>query len=659
MTWLLQSIVLLLNQTPLKYLFGRIYDVGVRRVVAALSANPAVACIMGSGSYFEKRATPGLSDVDLIIVLNEKVTRADPAVDELAHTYERVRRIFPFLGRWHEKEANLIFLSDIAVGFPVPESFRIRFKQGRLVPLYGNLKCGIVSGAMTTSELATEINTLLRFSLVADRRHARRLVFWKRIFAKLGALAEQLDVADLSREIRGRAELTFLAEDDTPLFFRRGEPERLFSLQLALTRRIFDAVAAREPKLKIRPAVLAARVAPSPAPTPFSSALDPPNNHRLSIRTIPSVPIGLTPRLLYFSVDDRIPLLEIRDEAYDGLQRLRHAKQRRPALEEENSLVSADGFLFIATRQSSFVDLIPLDPLQFANVYAAAFGDSLEFEIPENVLAEQKAMATATFRGLAHMYKSNDGTITKLSFPCILREHDAEVIEGALRLLRVRIACEPDWTLVQRSSHLFQYLGQRYPECEHFLIELERYYRLLYEDLSLGQVTANNLYRCLHQFMTQALTGAATITVDPPHKHLGITVGVITRNRADDLRQMLDSLTRQRRVPDEVLVVDNGSTDHTQAVLERFRDRLPIRCEFLERPSIPGARNLVLESAAHEIVSFIDDDCVSEPEWLAAVESGFLRADNIGIVGGWVTHEPAPHRSTVENYYRVFHHVKS
>ena len=203
MTWLLQSIVLLLNLTPLKSVFSRIHDLGVRRAVAALSRHPAVACILGSGSYFEKRSTPGLSDVDLIIVLNEKVTRADAAADEIAHTYEWVRRIFPFLGRWQEKEGNLIFLSDMAAGFPAPESFRVRFKQGRLVPLYGELPGDIVSGAVTTSELLTEINTLLRVSLVADPRHARRLVFWKHIFTKLSALAELLDLRDWSGEMRG------------------------------------------------------------------------------------------------------------------------------------------------------------------------------------------------------------------------------------------------------------------------------------------------------------------------------------------------------------------------------------------------------------------------------------------------------------------------
>jgi glycosyltransferase involved in cell wall biosynthesis len=159
--------------------------------------------------------------------------------------------------------------------------------------------------------------------------------------------------------------------------------------------------------------------------------------------------------------------------------------------------------------------------------------------------------------------------------------------------------------------------------------------------------------------MYQELAGVEPVEVDSPYAHLGITVGVITRNRAGDLAEMLESLTRQVRPPDEVLVVDNGSTDRTKEVLERFRECLPIQYKFLERADIPAARNMVIESAANEIISFIDDDCISEPQWLAAIERGFLRAENVGVVGGWVHHQPAARRSTVDNYYRIFHHIKS
>jgi glycosyltransferase involved in cell wall biosynthesis len=94
-------------------------------------------------------------------------------------------------------------------------------------------------------------------------------------------------------------------------------------------------------------------------------------------------------------------------------------------------------------------------------------------------------------------------------------------------------------------------------------------------------------------------------------------------------------------------------------IIDRFRDRLPIRSLFLAEASIPAARNLVIEEARYDIISFIDDDCLSERGWLAAVERAFLRAENIGIVGGWVRHQPAPAPSSVDDYYRVFHHTKS
>ena len=661
--WLLQSVVLLLNLTPVSHVFRRIYGLGLKRLVATLSRHPAVFGIFGCGSYFEGRPTYGLSDIDLIIVLRDGVTRSDAAPGETADSYERVRRFFPFLGRWHEKEANLIFLSDLAAGFPLPESFRVRLKQRRLVQLYGEpLPSDLVRGPIASSEVLAELTTLLRLSLVTDVRYARRVAFWKRIFRKMIALAELLDLPQLAAEAQAHPELTFLDESDTWLFFRAAHPERLYSLQLTMARRMCEALQARHPEVQIQFGVPTAPESEDAAPPELEPVLSPAvaelvRGGWLSARTVPSTPIGLVPRLLYFSIDERIPVLELRESAYRGLHRLRQSILRPPQV-DENALVAAEGFLFVVTRQPAFVDFVPLDPLQFANVYAAAFGDALSFKLPANVLAEQQAAADAVFRGLALLYRAHEAHITKLPYPCIYRENDADLVENAFRILRVRIAGTRERILIQRSSDLFEYLRQRHPECRDFLVELQRYRQYLYGGLTAAEV-ANNVYRCLHQFMWQFLSGADRIALDPVQKHLEITVGVITRNRAGDLANLLDSLTRQRRAPDEVLVVDNGSTDNTQAVLEGFRDRLPIQARFLAEASIPKARNLVIKEAAHDIVSFIDDDCISEPEWLAAVERGFLRAENIGMVGGWVRHQPAARRSSVDNYYQVFHHTKS
>jgi hypothetical protein len=202
------------------------------------------------------------------------------------------------------------------------------------------------------------------------------------------------------------------------------------------------------------------------------------------------------------------------------------------------------------------------------------------------------------------------------------------------------------------------FLGRKYPGCESFLQELPEYYQRLAGEDGQG-VGGINLYRCLLQFMSQALMGVSAPLIQASGKRLGISVGIITRNRAADLQEALESLRLQIRQADEIVIVDNGSTDATRELVDRFNDRLPISYYRLDAASIPNARNLVIAKAAHEIVAFTDDDCIVEPEWLEAVERGFLRADNVGIVGGWVRHQPAAEASMIDTYYSLFHHNKT
>src|ERR1700736_1367159 len=73
-------------------------------------------------------------------------------------------------------------------------------------------------------------------------------------------------------------------------------------------------------------------------------------------------------------------------------------------------------------------------------------------------------------------------------------------------------------------------------------------------------------------------TAAALSTAAPTIQRTGSLrppVGTPTFNQADTLVQTLESLLSQTRPPDEIVVSDHYSTDHTQQVISRYADCIP------------------------------------------------------------------------------------
>ncbi len=135
-------------------------------------------------------------------------------------------------------------------------------------------------------------------------------------------------------------------------------------------------------------------------------------------------------------------------------------------------------------------------------------------------------------------------------------------------------------------------------------------------------------------------------------KKLSISAAVITFNRAEWLKDALSSLTRQTRQPDEVVVVDNGSKDHTKDVVLSFSDRLNIKYVYEPVRGIPHARNTAIKNATGDIVASIDDDCVADENWLKQMEIPFIKDPHIGVVGGNVTYFRVGEGSVEEFYIK-------
>jgi len=115
---------------------------------------------------------------------------------------------------------------------------------------------------------------------------------------------------------------------------------------------------------------------------------------------------------------------------------------------------------------------------------------------------------------------------------------------------------------------------------------------------------------------------------------LSISVVIVTRNRAELLKDALDSLTRQSRQPDEVIIVDNDSKDNTKEAALNFSDRLNIKYIYEPKRGIPHARNAGIRNTTGDIIASIDDDCVADENWLKCLEIAFIRDPNVGVVGG-------------------------
>jgi len=85
------------------------------------------------------------------------------------------------------------------------------------------------------------------------------------------------------------------------------------------------------------------------------------------------------------------------------------------------------------------------------------------------------------------------------------------------------------------------------------------------------------------------------------------------KDAADHIEAFLDSVRAQTLPPDEIVIVDGGSTDGTVQILKRHED-----IAVLEAPgaTIARGRNLGIEVATHDTIAVSDADCVLAPEWL-------------------------------------------
>lgn len=114
-----------------------------------------------------------------------------------------------------------------------------------------------------------------------------------------------------------------------------------------------------------------------------------------------------------------------------------------------------------------------------------------------------------------------------------------------------------------------------------------------------------------------------------------LTIAICSRNRADRLARLLRSLVQV--VEDaafaevEMLVIDNGSTDHTAEVVRGFPG---VRHVLEAKAGLDFARNRALAEAGGKMIAYLDDDVVVDSGWLRGLALAWSsRTDAGGFTG--------------------------
>lgn len=129
-----------------------------------------------------------------------------------------------------------------------------------------------------------------------------------------------------------------------------------------------------------------------------------------------------------------------------------------------------------------------------------------------------------------------------------------------------------------------------------------------------------------------------------------ISVIISTRNRSVSLSRCLEAVSRlDPSLNWELVVVDNGSTDGTADVLDRFSSTFerPLTYVYEPKKGLSNARNAGCVSAQGQILAFTDDDCYVDQNYLHALIECFKQEDVGYVTGRIMLFDPTDHPVTI------------
>jgi glycosyltransferase involved in cell wall biosynthesis len=86
-------------------------------------------------------------------------------------------------------------------------------------------------------------------------------------------------------------------------------------------------------------------------------------------------------------------------------------------------------------------------------------------------------------------------------------------------------------------------------------------------------------------------------------------------NRPDEVEELLESLTKQKSSDFEIVIVEDGSAEKCDKIVEGYLAKLDISYHFKENGGPAMARNFGMEKAKYDYFIFFDSDCIIPPSY--------------------------------------------
>lgn len=113
-----------------------------------------------------------------------------------------------------------------------------------------------------------------------------------------------------------------------------------------------------------------------------------------------------------------------------------------------------------------------------------------------------------------------------------------------------------------------------------------------------------------------------------------ISVYITSYNKAKFLSKAIDSVLSQTLQPEEIIIIDDASTDDSRDIINGYKNRYPnkIQVRYHEKNyGISKARNTAIENCNENIITFVDADDYFFPKKLE-IELTKLKSSNYGCV---------------------------